>query len=72
MTQRVLLKTLVHARHVRSLEVEASSDGWQVLERDDERVVQRQQYTDWHRVERRVTRFERDVTELRDQGWVEP
>ena len=32
-------------------------------------VLQEQRHTDWHRVEQTVTRFTREIAELREQGW---
>ena len=69
--QLLFRKTLVHARDVRSFAVEASSSGWQVSERDGDRFVQLQRFTDWHRVERKMTHFLRDISHLRNQGWIE-
>jgi hypothetical protein len=64
-------KTLVRARQVRSFEVApAPSVGWEVSVRSDEDVVQRQ-YSDWHRVERALTRFTHEISELRRQGWID-
>lgn len=45
--------------------------GWEVLEEQDERVVRRVCYTDWHRVERARTVIDLRVSSLRSSGWVE-
>jgi hypothetical protein len=45
--------------------------GWIASEEADQRVVLRRQFTDWHRVERAVTRFMGEVAELRREGWVD-
>jgi len=72
MTNPLFAKTLVRANHVRSFQIHRALPlGWEVFERDGQRVVQQQRYTDWHRVERTVTRFSREVAELRRQGWHE-
>ena len=71
MMDRVFAKTLVRAREIKSFEVTpARSVGWEVSVRSDHDVVQRQ-YSDWHRVERALTRFTHEISELRRQGWVD-
>jgi hypothetical protein len=70
-TVPLFAKTLVRARQIRSFEVApARSVGWEVSERSDQNVVQRQ-FSDWHRVERVLTRFTHEISELRRQGWVD-
>ena len=65
-------KTLVRAFHVRSFEVTVDAvAGWEIFEREDERVVCRQRYTDWHRVERVVQRLSRVIADLQREGWQE-
>jgi hypothetical protein len=71
-TAPVFTKTLVRARHVRSFEVAPARDtGWEVSLRSDEAVIERRRYADWHRVERAITRFIAEISELRREGWVE-
>ena len=54
---------------MRSFEIVAdAASGWQVFERDDERVFHRQRYTDWHRVERAAMLLELVVGDLRRDG----
>jgi DNA-binding IclR family transcriptional regulator len=36
---------------------------------EDSTVRRLNQYDDWHRVERTREQFQREVTELRQQGW---
>jgi hypothetical protein len=68
----LLATTLVRADHVRSFHIgPARPAGWEAYEHQDQRVVQQQRYTDWHRVEQTLTRFTRDIAELRQQGWRE-
>jgi hypothetical protein len=68
----VFAKTLVKAREVRSFEVAAAPNvGWQVSERADQYVIRQQQFSDWHRVERVLLRFTREISELRRQGWID-
>jgi hypothetical protein len=68
----VFRKTLVREFHVRSFEiVPDAASGWQVFEREDERVFHRQRYTDWHRVERAAMLLEQVVGDLLRDGWHE-
>ena len=68
----VFAKTLVRARQVRSFEVaRAEGKGWEVSRRADETLVEQRHYADWHRVERAIGRFLREISDLRLQGWVE-
>jgi hypothetical protein len=72
MTSTLLATKLVRADHSRSFRILASRPpGWEATEQKDERVVQRQHYTDWHRVELALAAFEREIAELREQGWRE-
>jgi hypothetical protein len=71
-TALVFAKTLVRARHVRSFEIApASSTGWEASLRADETVIERRQYADWHRVERAISRFSEEISNLRHDGWVD-
>jgi hypothetical protein len=68
----VFTKVLVRAPHVRSFEIAPGPvAGWEVSERAGDSVVQQRHYSDWHRVERVLTRFRREISELRNQGWIE-
>jgi hypothetical protein len=63
-------KTLTHAGHTRSFEVQArEADGWEVSVKEDTRIVRRMLYSDWHRVERALSAIRREVAALEDQGW---
>lgn len=67
----VFTKTLVRAQEKRTFEVSpAPNAGWEVSERSSQDHIQRQ-YSDWHRVERVLTRFTQKISELREQGWVD-
>jgi hypothetical protein len=71
-TPLLFTKTLVRAHQSRSFQVQAMHPvGWETSERDGQRIVQQHRHTDWHRVERTVTRFSREIDELRRQGWRE-
>lgn len=68
----VFAKKLVRTSHVRSFEVARTADaGWEVSLRADETLVELRRYADWHRVERAITRFLREISDLRHDGWVE-
>jgi hypothetical protein len=67
----VFARTLVREREVRSFEVAAAPNvGWQVKERTDQ-DIREQQFSDWHRVERTLLRFTREISELKRQGWID-
>lgn len=65
----LLAATLVRADRFRSFQVCASAAGWESLEREDQRVLHERRHTDWHRVEQTLTRFTREIANLRAQGW---
>ena len=68
----VFSKTLVRARQVRTFEIAAVPNaGWEARERAGAEVLDQRQYSDWHRVERVLTRFDREINELRRQGWMD-
>ena len=61
---------LTHAGHVRRFEIRSQgADGWEMRVEQDSAIVRRQQYTDWHRVERALTLFAIEVAELESAGW---
>jgi hypothetical protein len=43
--------------------------GWELLIEEDEAVVSRIRYTDWHRVERALAGVARLISELEARGW---
>jgi hypothetical protein len=43
--------------------------GWELLIEEDDAVVSRVRYTDWHRVERALAQIARRVSELEARGW---
>lgn len=66
----VFKKTLVRATETRSFQVERNpSAGWHTRELANDRVARQQDRTDWHRVERDLARFAREIEDLRRQGW---
>ena len=72
MAEPLLEETLVRAGRIRSFHIDAApAVGWEVSERINERIVQKQRYTEWHRVERTLSRFKRTIAALRSDGWQE-
>ncbi|HTH03830.1 MAG TPA: hypothetical protein VL882_26320 [Vicinamibacterales bacterium] len=43
--------------------------GWELLIEEDNAVVSRVRYTDWHRVERALDSINRRISELEARGW---
>jgi hypothetical protein len=63
-------KTLVRASETRSFHVDKSAPvGWRTVSAANDRVSHERQRTEWHRVERDIERFAREIDELRRQGW---
>ncbi len=61
---------LSHADHVRTYSIRAAgTSGWEVRLEEDEKLQRLDHYRDWHRVERTLALFEREVSQLREQGW---
>ncbi len=50
---------------------DATRSGWEVREEEDDRLVARAVYTDWHRVERARIVFASRATHLKNAGWTE-
>jgi len=62
--------TLVHEQHVRTFVVRTTAHvGWEALESIDDQVIHRRACSDWHRVERLLSRYTQEIAELREQGW---
>ena len=63
-------KTLVRASETRSFHIEKSQPaGWRTVATANDRVSHEKRRTEWHRVERDIARFGREIEELRRQGW---
>ena len=63
-------RELTLAGHTRNFVITPlHADGWEVRIEEDSRVLRRNQYTDWHRVERALATFEREVAALIERGW---
>lgn len=65
-------RTLRKAEQTRRFSItEAGTDGWEVREEADSRLVRRTVYTDWHRVEREQMGIALAVRLLVHEGWTE-
>lgn len=63
-------KRLRHEEHVRHYSITAGEDcGWEVRLEEDNLLRRHDRYQDWHRVERAMALFEREVDELTARGW---
>jgi hypothetical protein len=55
--------------HERRYTVSTHAEGWEARVEHDREVRQVHQYHDWHRVERALSEFEREIAELVGAGW---
>lgn len=63
-------KRLRHQEHVRHYSITTAQDwGWEVRLEEDNTLRRLDCYQDWHRVERALALFEREVDELTSRGW---
>jgi hypothetical protein len=69
MKTSLLVATLLRADDVRSYEVRRTAEGWESSARENQRILEARHYTEWHRVERSLTRFKREITVLQARGW---
>jgi hypothetical protein len=61
---------LRHADHTRHYSIcSAGTEGWEVRLVEDRTLRRLNHYRDWHRVERALKSFEREVEELTARGW---
>jgi hypothetical protein len=61
---------LTNAGHVRRFEVRSEGpEGWEMRVEQDSALVRCQRFTDWHRVERAMTRATLEIAELQNAGW---
>jgi hypothetical protein len=61
--------SLRYADHVRHYSICAGSAGWEVKLEEDRTLRRLDHYRDWHRVERAMALFDREVMELTARGW---
>ena len=58
------------ADHVRLYSIcPAGPAGWEVRFEEDQKLQRLDHYRDWHRVERTLALFEREVLALKEAGW---
>ena len=56
--------------HVKHFSISATKpSGWEVRLEEDRMVRRLEHYQDWHRVERTLTQFQREVMRLKEDGW---
>jgi len=66
----MFVRSLRHHDHTRDYSISpAGSAGWEVRLEEDRTLRRLDHYRDWHRVERVQASFEREVEELKAQGW---
>jgi hypothetical protein len=65
------VRTLRNAGHTRRYSIQATSSGWEVREEQDNKIVRRTHYQDWHRVERARRIFVIKFDGLCAEGWQE-
>lgn len=61
--------SLRYADHVRHYSISAGSAGWEEKLEEDRTLRRLDHYRDWHRVERAMAMFDREVMELTARGW---
>jgi len=56
--------------HVRRYRItHTGPEGWEVCLEEDSSLRRQDRYQDWHRVERALAQFQKEVDELTDSGW---
>ena len=62
-------RKLQYLDHTRRYSIAATTDGWEVREERDSKVVRQERYQDWHRVERARRSITTELEDLRNKGW---
>jgi hypothetical protein len=66
----MFVRELCQAGHTRRLSISPRGpEGWEVRDEQDDRVLKRVHYTDWHRVERALQMFTVLIEDLESRGW---
>lgn len=66
-------RTLRRNHHIRTFTIHAAErGGWEVREEENDQLLARIVYTDWHRVERARSVMEARAAGLKSAGWTEP
>lgn len=69
----MFVKELHRAGHTRKFSIQdVGKAGWEVRDEQDNRVLKRVNYTDWHRVERALNMFNLQIDALEAAGWMAP
>jgi hypothetical protein len=64
-------RSLRHADRVRRYSIRSvGASGWEVRLEEDRVLRRLDHYHDWHRVERALAAFEREVLDLTASGWL--
>jgi hypothetical protein len=63
--------SLHQADHVKRFSITPGTSGWEVRQEEDQKIQRLDHYDDWHRVERTLALFEREVSQLTEQGWTQ-
>jgi hypothetical protein len=61
--------SLRQADRIRSYSVSHDGGGWEIKTEEDRRLTNHRWCRDWHRVERVLDQFRREVADLIAQGW---
>ena len=61
--------TLRQDNHVRHYSIVRIGVGWEIRLEEDSKLRRLDHYQDWHRVERAMSLFTRETSELLDSGW---
>ncbi len=62
--------SLQRADHTKRYAISRLDDsGWEVTSEEDRQLTRRVRYHDWHRVERALAEFQREVGWLKTHGW---
>ncbi len=65
-------KSLRYAIHTRRFTIRpVPTSGWEVRDENDDGVLKRVFYSDWHRVDRAIAAFAKEADTLRAVGWVD-
>ena len=68
--EAMFAQELTNAGHIRRFEIRSKgAEGWEMRVEEDSTLLRRQRFTDWHRVERAITRVALEVAELQSAGW---
>ena len=64
-------RSLTNTEHSIRFDVTNHANGWEVRQQEDSKTVRDVVYSDWHRVERALSSFDRQAAVLREDGWID-